>query len=178
MMAGNTQYLLPCTCGKQVKVVVAQAGLSVRCECGKELSVPSVRGMTKLERVVVEEAPRSGKRSAWGPRQSLFSLGTFIILSAVIAAAVIYWLRPENPSRRIAERLIYSLAPVEQLDYWQTMRDRQRLTPVPHNEMDEYVKAVAHNRRWLGVAVGAGLVGVFIAAGGLFVPSPENSRGR
>jgi hypothetical protein len=67
-------YLLPCSCGQNIRVGTAQAGGKVTCVCGQSLSVPTLRGLRQL----VEAPPESRKRAAapWGPVQrTLFAVG-------------------------------------------------------------------------------------------------------
>jgi hypothetical protein len=41
-------FLLPCACGQKTEVSVAQAGQSIRCACGAQLDVPTLRGLRAL----------------------------------------------------------------------------------------------------------------------------------
>jgi hypothetical protein len=41
-------YLLPCACGEKTPVTASQAGQSVRCSCGAQLEVPTLRGLRDL----------------------------------------------------------------------------------------------------------------------------------
>lgn len=50
------QFLLPCPCGQKVRVSNAQAGGQVACACGQSLSVPTLRGLRKLEPAPVEKS--------------------------------------------------------------------------------------------------------------------------
>lgn len=83
----STRYLLPCSCGKKTPVAVAQAGGTVTCTCGSNLTVPTLRGIRELE-PEAESVARPHKRG-WSATQGyLFSFG---ILAALIGAAVGGW---------------------------------------------------------------------------------------
>lgn len=43
-----SSYLLPCVCGEKTPVTASQAGQSVRCACGAQLEVPTLRGLRDL----------------------------------------------------------------------------------------------------------------------------------
>jgi len=68
------EYLLPCSCGQKTRITAAQAGAQVRCDCGKSLSVPTLRGIRQLETV----PPQANAKSAttWSPiHGGLFASG-------------------------------------------------------------------------------------------------------
>jgi hypothetical protein len=75
-------YLLPCSCGRAVPVSVSMAGESVRCECGTELEVPTLRGLRQL----TPEPASAGRRArSWNDRQRV----TFVFVVAGLAAAAL-----------------------------------------------------------------------------------------
>jgi hypothetical protein len=37
------KYPVPCECGKTLRVTATQAGMTLRCECGRDVEVPSLR---------------------------------------------------------------------------------------------------------------------------------------
>lgn len=78
-------YLLPCSCGKKVRVDSGQAGAKVACECGQQLAVPTFRGLSNLE--VDQDASALVKvvqPPAWTPlRGILFSFGLLVTVVAV-----------------------------------------------------------------------------------------------
>src|SRR5436309_2466055 len=51
-------YLLPCSCGQKTRITGAQAGAQVTCICGKNLSVPTLRGIRQLEIAPSEKTAR------------------------------------------------------------------------------------------------------------------------
>ena len=73
------QYLLPCDCGKSVRVEPLQAGDRVACECGAELEVPPLRQIRQLP-----EAPdETGQKPSgqWGFRQGVLTAGLLVALA-------------------------------------------------------------------------------------------------
>lgn len=92
-------YLLPCTCGKKIEVDASQSGLNVRCECGAESTVPTLRGLKELERASAPPADRRSEPpvSNWGARQALMFLGVLILLGAGVPAALQIATYPKPP---------------------------------------------------------------------------------
>lgn len=81
-------YLLPCTCGRKVPVSTRHAGQTVRCACGAELEVPTLRGLGELERA---EPAGAAPRGHWGDRQRVafaFAVGAVLSLGAAAFMAV------------------------------------------------------------------------------------------
>jgi hypothetical protein len=124
-----TTYLLPCQCGKKNQIDSSQAGLSVRCECGAQLAVPTMRGLSVLERV--DTAPRttsSQPAPAWGARQGLIFLGSTIIVLSALAALGLWWIRMPTPftlHENYQEEIqiqIDQRSPEELMQLWQHLR--------------------------------------------------------
>jgi hypothetical protein len=78
-------YLLPCSCGKKVRVDAGQAGAKVDCECGQQLAVPTFRGLRNLE--VDGTAPalaNEGQKAPWNAQRGvLFSFGLLVTVIAL-----------------------------------------------------------------------------------------------
>lgn len=124
-----TTYLLPCECGKKNEVDSNQAGLSVRCECGAQLAVPAMRGLSALERVETAAPPVSSQPSAaWGLRQGLIFLGSTIMVLSALAALGLWWLRmPTPPALRETYREeirseIDARSPEKVMELWELLR--------------------------------------------------------
>jgi hypothetical protein len=83
----KTTYLLPCQCGERFQVDASESGLVMKCRCGASLEVPTLRGLSRLEKVVVEE-PASPART-WGGAQRMMAIGALIALVGI--AMSIYW---------------------------------------------------------------------------------------
>jgi hypothetical protein len=76
-------HLLACSCGQKVRVANAQAGGQVACNCGKLLSVPTLRGLRDLELAPPLEV--AGKKPGWTRLQ-----GITFVLGLLIAAVGLY----------------------------------------------------------------------------------------
>jgi hypothetical protein len=79
-------YLLPCSCGEQSVVSTAQAGGTVRCTCGAELHVPTMRGLRELE--PLERSTAAASRAGnWDDQHRvafLLALGALTCLGVAI----------------------------------------------------------------------------------------------
>jgi hypothetical protein len=79
-------YLLPCSCGQKTPVSVAQAGGQVTCACGKNLPVPTLRGLRGLE-----VAPAAGpeKKAGWSRvHGAVFAGGLTVAAIGVVLLAM------------------------------------------------------------------------------------------
>ncbi len=77
----SQRYLLTCSCGTEHAVETAQAGDTIRCDCGESLQVPSFRDLQKLPPVRDPEAGIKKPRRSWHPLQGLlFGLGAVLFL--------------------------------------------------------------------------------------------------
>jgi hypothetical protein len=112
------KYLLPCSCGQNVPVGVHQAGLSVACACGKQLEVPTRRGITQLELQADEGMAPSASSVGWGLRQRVMLLGIVFLVPALLTWAV---LRATWPSDAIGP-MIAAAEPVEAVEWWQALK--------------------------------------------------------
>lgn len=73
---------------------VAQAGLTVGCECGQQMEVPTRGALAGLERRG-EATVAAGRpaRPVWGPRQGLMYVGC-VAAVVFLAAGTYLWLNP------------------------------------------------------------------------------------
>lgn len=95
------RYLLTCECGSTTAVSTSQAGDRIRCDCGKELEVPTLRKLNDLPR----EAPTDGKGrsslgagSSWGLRQGIFTVGLIVSLLLAGGAGWFMAIEPAPPT--------------------------------------------------------------------------------
>jgi hypothetical protein len=86
-----SSYLLPCSCGQHVPVSIVQAGQSVRCACGAQLQVPSLRDLRALANVETSGGTptRTHRLRTWDDRHRLAFL---LCLAALCGLAIsAYW---------------------------------------------------------------------------------------
>lgn len=77
----KTKYLLPCDCDDPVAVDASQAGLTVECNCGNKLQVPTMRGLAQCQRV---EEQRATATTTWGVDQGVMVLGVVVFLVGLL----------------------------------------------------------------------------------------------
>lgn len=92
-MSTRTAYLLPCTCGEKLVVDKSQAGLTIRCHCGKEVHIPTLRGFAELEQTSVNQRPAR----EWSARQGVLFIGIAITVLGLLAAGWFALGRPRYP---------------------------------------------------------------------------------
>lgn len=165
-------YLLPCSCGKKVRVDAGQAGAKVDCECGQQLAVPTFRALRALE---VDAAPataaaRGSQPAGWNAvRGILFSFGLLITVVAVGVGGFqffLYLLRldgGESWKQAVIEDMdhgVEHLSPVEVFTEFQDMEAKGlSVDGVPPWAVITAVRD--YNFRWFVaalVALGVGLV--------------------
>ncbi len=89
------EYLLPCECGEHTIVSTAQAGETVRCVCGNELQVPTMRGLQELE--PLERATAGdAKAESWDDRHRVAFL---LVLGALTCVGVAIYLWASLPAQ-------------------------------------------------------------------------------
>ncbi len=135
-MSTRTAYLLPCTCGEKILVDKSQAGLPVPCRCGKELTIPTLRGFAQLEQTTVDG--RAARE--WSSRQGVHFIGAAIAVLGLLAAGWFALGRPQYP-HEVESELIAAAgstadmqnASVESLrKYWRDARVSVENDPSPY----------------------------------------------
>jgi hypothetical protein len=170
-----THYLLPCQCGKKTEIDSSQSGLTIRCACGTELTVPAMRGLAALERL--EAAPRavvSEPGPSWGAQQGFVFLGSTIVVVAALAAFAIWWFRmPEplalNENYQETNRAIIDQQPPDALIViWQDARNgiEQRQG---EEMLDHLDRVIAEVLGWEMIFGAIGAVGLVLVLIGLFM---------
>ena len=127
----RTSYLLPCSCGKKIEVDANQSGLAVRCQCGAEQTVPTLRGLAALERVEAAELASAKAGPSWSVRQGLIFLGLVILVGSLIGWLVL--------------RLTIRPQPITPFENFQEF-NRQYINELAHEtliaEWDKYRKGI------------------------------------
>lgn len=119
------QYLLPCSCGKKVRISLSQAGGQAACGCGQSLAIPTLRGIRQLD-VALDTA--SAGAPTWTKLHGVFFSGG-VLLAAVGAALIAYYLfmyarigglavdRTPEVLKASSEQ-IDTLSPLQSLEVW------------------------------------------------------------
>jgi hypothetical protein len=154
-------YLLPCACGQKVEVDSTQAGLTVRCSCGRTLDVPTMRHLGELERIGSE--PRAA--STWGPRQGYTLVG---VLVALLGLGWLGYQISTMPSELYVvpediRKDVSTLTPAELGQQYAILREGLDPTEPPIVTATRAYEA--WHRRWTYVSGGVAVLGVAIAAG-------------
>ena len=116
----TTRYLLPCKCGENLQVDASEAGLTLTCVCGAQLEAPTLRGLTKLQKVVVLDPPA---KEVWGGRQRGIVIGTLVALLGFSLG--LYWtMKPSVTPREALDirELSHDASPAETLVLWQQIQ--------------------------------------------------------
>jgi hypothetical protein len=120
----NTQFLLPCTCGRKIQVQLRQAGEIVTCECGNSVEVPTLSGLKRLEAVKEPAAPKNIQHQ-WTVGHALIFVGVLIILVAIGFCGRLLWYGPSDPFANFTpEGMIQaaqSRTPLQSLRLWQML---------------------------------------------------------
>ena len=145
-----TTYLLQCSCDKRVPVSPSQAGDRVRCDCGAELEVPTLRKMRELpqagdsggvSRQSGATAGNSRQSGGWGVSQGVLTAG--LLLAAILGAAGgAFWkLEPDPPPEfdpqwrtKTMRESVDSWTPAQSFEVW-----RQVYRPITTSQLEELV---------------------------------------
>lgn len=178
--AMSNHYLLPCSCGQKLRVAAAQAGGEVACDCGRRLTVPTLRGLRELEPAIVEAA---GKRVPGWSAIHGFCFSGGILLSIVGAALVAYHLfqysqvagyTVDETDKHVAvESAQIDQMSAEQLfAVWKEVLD-QGLGEKGMTRWGVARQIVAANRFWIGIGGVATATGLLMSVLSLFIARPK-----
>jgi hypothetical protein len=179
------QYLLPCACGQTVRVEAAQAGGRIDCVCGKELIVPTLRGLKALEPAPVDQtAARRAAGRQWSRLQGwMFSVGVMLaVLSLAVIGFTLYRyviFQPygEDPSEHVLQHFsseIDTMSAFDVLDEFTKHRE-EGLGEAQKPPWTQVQDILAEQRTiMIGAGVIAGL-GILAAVAALFM-RPATSR--
>lgn len=98
----SSWYLLPCQCGKAVRILPKHAGETRSCECGVDMSIPTMREIRRLEPANNEQSEPSPSQPGnhWHPAMgAMFVTGIPIFLIGLGLATYFFWM-----GSRITER--------------------------------------------------------------------------
>ncbi len=184
-------YLLTCTnCEQPIPVEVAQAGETVRCDCGAEIPLPSMR---EIRRLPTDGGPMAGEKSieVYGlPLQSssarqlqryLFAAGFLVAVISAGMAGFYYFsaarIQVDGAHRHEMEqgdRLIDALTPEGAYEAWKMLQvqgigDQKRPDYILQNkEKEGYV-------RKMGVVLYVFAFGLLVMGIGIFLVKPRSA---
>jgi len=159
-----TTYLLPCVCGQKLPVSATQAGESIQCTCGANLTVPSLSELADLELAPSTSARRKRRKRPWSKRQGWILLGAFVVAAAVGLLVFLHFTRPRLPG-------IESLRPIHVWSLWQDLRrgpDRN-LSIVEQR----YLEMLGIHRVWQIALLATAAAGVILMAVAYAIPGPQ-----
>jgi hypothetical protein len=161
-------YLLPCSCGQNVRIAASQAGGKVACVCGKSLEVPTMRGVQQLEAAPAES--KVAAKPAWSPLHgATFAAGLMIAGVGVVLIAfyllqyarVVGHTRDFSPEVLAAEAAhIDKLTPLELLGEWSEVLEHGLGDPSAPPWVTAKIMIAGYRARIIGgaTAVAAGLM--------------------
>lgn len=163
----STRYRMPCTCGRQLDVSATQAGETVRCSCGAEVTVPNLRELTRFEVAEAPQTKRSRRRRSWTKRQGWILLGAMIAVMALGMAALIEGTRP-----RLAD--VQELRPIE---VWTIWRDVARGPDRNLTVMEQqFLQMLGIRRVWQIGLLTAAAAGLVLMAVAYAMPEPRTPQ--
>ncbi len=110
----SQKYLLSCaSCGTAHTIETAQAGETIRCDCGANLDVPTLRGIRGLP-LAPDDAP---PESTWQPGYGLMFLGGLAIVFGLVVQAYLGATAPKVDPDRV-RREAELLTPAASWDVW------------------------------------------------------------
>ncbi|HYW79879.1 MAG TPA: hypothetical protein VE890_09900 [Thermoguttaceae bacterium] len=166
-------YLLPCSCGRKLRVEPRQAGEVIACGCGASLTVPTMREMADLEQAEPKSDTRE-KWKPWGVHQRLILLGVVLVLLSGPPAIYLWGTLPIIPKRDFdpvaIRRQVDSLSPVHSWHLFRNLRQQgPTLEPLPQTAV-QAEKLLRHR-------IYAGVLTLFACAGiGLIVVALTRRR--
>lgn len=143
----------------------SQAGLRVRCECGAELEVPTIRGLRSLEQVAVEQ-----RASRWGNRQAVLLIGLTLALVGFGVGGYKQMFPPRLPFTmedveldiREAKQALETAPATGALKLWNQLRDGLDTRELA--AITKHRAATEQNWRWIWTLYAVGVAGLAIAA--------------
>jgi hypothetical protein len=179
----KTTYLLPCQCGERFQVDASESGLVMTCRCGARLEVPTMRGLAKLEKVVVEDAAPG---STWGGSHRGMVIGALVLLLGL--GASIWWTAKPipKPADVLEDKELIPLGilpqekrilatPAGSLFIWRLV-EGQGLDAAPGKLVEKYQRARSIVTWWRFASYSIGAVGLAILGVSFFVHRRLRSR--
>jgi hypothetical protein len=160
-------YLLPCECGLSHRVSSRQAGSTLKCSCGADLEVPTMRELGRLEPAAAGTAVR---HKTWGLRQGLMFLGLVIAGVGFLAGSYFSLIVMPAPNEAdVPQTWVDALPPDQAWMIWADFRHG-----MPRGKPDPILSRLVNQRNraqrgvhisWMMIAVGG-----MLAASSFLVP--------
>ncbi len=166
-------YLLPCPqCGRNLVVTTGEAGGRVRCECGSQVDVPTVRGLREL---ATAPAPTAEATSSWTARHSLIFLGVLTMLAGVAFGLFLHYRAARLLPQSTFADDIRNMPAEDTWTLWsQYFRGRVgRWQPLKGEKQLSDLKAYEEMKRWELIGYGFAGLGVVLAVIGLTMLGPK-----
>jgi len=166
----TTVYLLPCVCGETLRIDPSQAGLAVRCVCGRDVKAPTFRELNHLERI--EEESHGPHAPEWGTKERLLLLGGIVTIVGLFLAGL-FWIKTPRAPTFVIERgdlqtEIDSLSTEQVISVWNAIGaeglDKSELAPIV-----EHRERSARTRGFMFASLGAAAIGALMLLSALFV---------
>jgi hypothetical protein len=167
-------YLLSCNCGRSVEVSTSMAGEAVRCVCGSELMVPTLRGLRQVPEARLSAQDKTRVARAWTDRHRVTFVLTVIALGAVSLAGYLSITRPAAPiAQALPGPLVTESTPAS--DVYAVFNELQAgispktniITPDAKEAMEQRTKM-----NWgIRIALALGACALAAAVASVFIPS-------
>ncbi len=176
----SQKFALPCpACDDATAVSAAQAGETIVCSCGQELTVPTLRKLQTLPFSASSE-PAETRQPAWQLRHAALSAALCLAAVAGGIGGYLFTQRPVPPAKLDRQLLAQAAQQLETMPlehtwhFWQHVLHREGLQAVPTMSEVAYVQALRAWRVQLGLAWG--LAGLATAtAGCLWLGKPRSA---
>jgi hypothetical protein len=176
----SQHYLLPCSCGRKIRVAPAEAGGQATCACGQRRTVPTLRGLRALEPAAPEA---SGKAApGWSVAHGIIFSGGIVLVLAGIALIAFHLYRYTQLSGLTVDHTetvaamhtagIDQLSATQLFDEWSKIKTEglgEKMTP----PWEAAKQMVAANLFWMKAGGGAIVVGLLLSVLSLFVARPS-----
>lgn len=110
----SVKYLLPCSCGEKIVIDVGKAGRTIRCQCGRQVEVPTLREIKKLRQFQQQPLDLA---SEWSPRRAAALAGAMMAIVAGLSAGWLWLNRPVSPQGEINSQIRDRLEHLEDWSY-------------------------------------------------------------
>ena len=182
------RYLYPCRCGQKHSIQTHQAGQTLRCSCGAQLELPTLRKIVLLEKDTSDSiaSKKSGFWSVpWGSKQRLLLLGIIALAVSCVSAGIAWSQWPTPPKRHVdldaLHRDVMALTPLQSMQAWQALTytplGKWAVSQVSPAETIFYQRRLGEQRSLAMVSAIAALIALAFFVGSLIVTgSPATSK--